>query len=158
MSAAALDRINKLIALAGSSNEHEARNAAVQACKMILQHKIVLALPEGTRSRPPFVPPVRNVRTPGGASSQPFDMRNGTPVDLGTLFDGLFGKEAGNTFRQATQKSPEAYTMDAPQEGTCRDCGEGFGRGDRIWYRRGVGAVHAMRCNPDILNRKSPPR
>ncbi len=149
---ATLDRINKLIALAGSANENEARNAAVQACKMMLQHKVVLSIPGATK--PPE--PIRNVRTPGGANSHPFDMRNGTPVDLGDLFDGVFGKEAGNAFRQATQKSPEAYTMDAPQEGTCRDCGTGFGRGDRIWYRRGVGAVHAMRCNPDILNRKSP--
>jgi hypothetical protein len=152
-----LDRINKLVALAGSSNENEARNAAVQACKLILQHKIVLSHPVSARP-PPAPEPVRNVRTPGGADASPFDMNKGTPVDLGEIFDGLFGKQAGNTFRQASQKSPEAYTMDAPQEGTCRDCGDGFNRGERIWYRRGVGAVHAMRCNPDILNRKSPPR
>ncbi len=111
---------------------------------------------------PPPQPKVehRNVRTPGSANAPYADevMKNGTPVDLGDIFDGLFGKQAGDKFRKATRESPQAHTMDAPQDGTCRDCGSDFRRGERIWYRRGVGAVHAMKCNPDILNKKVPPR
>lgn len=42
-----LDRIQKLVELAvGSSNEHEARNAAVLACKMLREHDVVLTLPK----------------------------------------------------------------------------------------------------------------
>jgi hypothetical protein len=150
-----LDRITKLVALAESANENEARNAAVQACKLIVQHKVVLMMPGSSHNH--VEPPIRNVRTAGGANAPTAEdaMRTGTPVDLGEIFDGLFGKDAGNRFRRSTVESPPAHTMEAPQDGTCRDCGEDFRRGDRIWYRRGVGAVHTMRCNPDILNKKS---
>lgn len=147
-----LDRIKKLVALAGSTNENEARNAAVQACKLITEHKVELVMP-GPK---PVPEQFRNVRTSGGANAPTAEevMHTGTPVDLGPIFDGVFGKDAGDRFRRATRESPQAYTMDAPQEGFCRDCKEEFPRGTRIWYRRGVGAVHAMRCNPDILNKK----
>lgn len=37
-----LDRIQKLVALGTSSNEHEAGNAARQACRLIREHRIVL--------------------------------------------------------------------------------------------------------------------
>jgi hypothetical protein len=42
-----LERVQKLIALAGSDNENEARNAAVLACRLIRENKISLALSEG---------------------------------------------------------------------------------------------------------------
>lgn len=151
-----LDRINKLVALAGSSNENEARNAAVQACKLMTQHKVKLVLADA-EYRPP---PIRNVRTPGGADAPTAEevMRTGTPIDMSDIIDAALGKEAGAAFRRASNTSPMAHTMEAPQDGTCRDCGRDFRRGDRIWYRRGVGAVHTMTCNPDILNKKVPPR
>ncbi len=148
----------KLVALAGSANENEARNAAVQACKLILQHKVVLSLPSQAEDNRP--PPIRNVRTADSANASYADevMRTGTPIDLGDILDVALGKDAGDRFRKASVSSPDAYTVDAPQDGTCRDCGEDFSRGTRIWYRRGVGAVHSMRCNPDILNKKVPQR
>ena len=41
-----LERIQKLIELAvGSANEHEARNAAVLACKKLREYGVVLTLP-----------------------------------------------------------------------------------------------------------------
>lgn len=46
--AGVLERIQKLIALASSPNEHEARTAAVLAAKLIRQHRVVLALPPAT--------------------------------------------------------------------------------------------------------------
>jgi hypothetical protein len=43
-----IDRIEKLIALSGSANEHEARSAAYLACKMIREggHRVVASAPE----------------------------------------------------------------------------------------------------------------
>ncbi len=153
-----LDRIRKLVALASSANEHEARNAAVQACKLMTLHKVVLTMPEPVRAHVPYTPPpVRNVRTAGGANAPTADevMRTGTPVDMGNVADAVFGREVGDAIRSI---SGEVFTMSAPQDGTCRDCGHDFFRGDRIWYRRGVGAVHTMSCDPDVLRQKRPAR
>ncbi len=46
---APVDRVRQLIALAGSSNENEARNAAAKACAMIREHRLELREP-GTRA------------------------------------------------------------------------------------------------------------
>jgi hypothetical protein len=40
-----LDRIRDLIALSSSPSENEARNAAYEACKLLREHKVELALP-----------------------------------------------------------------------------------------------------------------
>jgi len=51
-----LDRIRKLIALSGSSNEHEARSAAFLACKLIREgdYRVVENTPEPPAWRHPF--------------------------------------------------------------------------------------------------------
>ncbi len=152
---AIIERINKLVALAQSSNENEARNAAVQACKLMVQHKVVLAIP----SAPPPAQTYRNVRTNERPTQSVEDvMNNGTPIDVTNIVDSIFGKDAGDRFRRARDANTVAETMNAPMDGICRDCAEPFKAGDRIWHRRGVGSVHTMKCNPDILNRKAPPR
>ena len=38
-----LDRVSKLLALATSPNEEEARTAAIMACRMIAKHKLVIS-------------------------------------------------------------------------------------------------------------------
>ncbi len=58
--ATVLERLQRLIALAESPNEHEARNAALLAVRLIKQHKITFTIPE----------PVAGARraTPGGGT------------------------------------------------------------------------------------------
>jgi hypothetical protein len=53
-----LERIQHLIALSTSPNEHEARNAALLAVRLIRQHGIVLSHPAPARTAR---------RTPGGS-------------------------------------------------------------------------------------------
>ena len=48
-----LERVRKLVALAASDNENEARNSAVLACRLIREHKIVLSVSEGEPVRQP---------------------------------------------------------------------------------------------------------
>jgi hypothetical protein len=43
-----LERVQKLIALASSPNENEARNAAVLATRLIRRHRLVISLPPAT--------------------------------------------------------------------------------------------------------------
>jgi Protein of unknown function (DUF2786) len=47
-----LDRVRKLIALASSPNEHEARNAAMLAVRLIREHRLVLSAPARRISTP----------------------------------------------------------------------------------------------------------
>lgn len=50
-----LDKVRRLIALAGSGNEHEARNAAYVACKLIRENKLEVISP-GAFNMPPRSP------------------------------------------------------------------------------------------------------
>lgn len=151
-----LERIRGLVTLAASesANESEARNAAVQACKLIIKHKI--AMTEAVPMSGDI--PLRNYRRTaesGDRSAQAAEdiLKNG--VDISGVVDTIFGKDAGNRYRKAREsvsKEP-AYTANAEADGICRDCRGEYRRGDRIWVRPGVGAVHTMKCDPEVLNR-----
>lgn len=52
-----VDKIMRLVALASSPNEHEARTAAWMACKAIREGGLVLVPVESARQRPPPPPP-----------------------------------------------------------------------------------------------------
>ena len=65
-----ISRIQQLVALAASTQEEEARSAAVQACRLIREHKIVFLLPEDGQ------------RKSSSGESSFFD-------DLGSLLDGI---------------------------------------------------------------------
>ena len=45
-----LDQVVKLIALATSPNDNEARNAAMKACALVREHKLVVVLPGDPRA------------------------------------------------------------------------------------------------------------
>jgi DMSO/TMAO reductase YedYZ molybdopterin-dependent catalytic subunit len=51
-----LERVAKLVALAGSSNENEARNAAHEACRLIREHRLLI-VPTQAVAAPPKPPP-----------------------------------------------------------------------------------------------------
>lgn len=103
-----LRQLQRCLALAASDNENEARNAAVKACTIIRDEKLVFLTPDAFET-------LRNaVRSP---------LRSGEP-----------------------------YCINVREGGTrCIDCGVEFRRGDRAWFRAGVGAVHAMKCDPSLL-------
>ena len=48
-----LERVKNLVALSGSPNLEEARNAAHKACLLIREHKLEFAFPAGHPSQPP---------------------------------------------------------------------------------------------------------
>ena len=45
---ALLTKLDRLLALAASPNDHEARNAAMLACRLIRENKLVITEPGGT--------------------------------------------------------------------------------------------------------------
>lgn len=160
-----LARIQELIKRASAEHkpddthsEKEARNAAVMACKLIIANNVTLSMPVTAASR----------EAPGSVSNQkpqrPTEdvnevMRNGSPVDLGDLSD--FFRSWDRTVKRVEEvrdRDEPPYVITAPQDGFCRDCGENYQRGQQIWYRRGVGAVHHMKCDPDKLKPVRPQR
>jgi hypothetical protein len=66
--ATVLERLQRLIALSESPNEHEARNAAVLAVRLIRQHRVTFSLPEAG-DRPVGIAGTRR-RTPASASAR----------------------------------------------------------------------------------------
>ncbi len=66
--ASVLERLQRLIALTESPNEHEARNAAVLAVRLIRQHRVAFTLPEAAHRATPTAGTRR--RTPASASAR----------------------------------------------------------------------------------------
>lgn len=118
-----LDRVTRLLALATSENENEARNAAVQACKLIRQHDLRLSLPPH---------PMVNRPIPSAYPStyEPVTPRRAVIVD-----------DYAPMVIKAKMSSP------------CLDCGDFIQQGDNAWYVRGRGMVHHLKCDPDILTK-----
>lgn len=122
-------RVEQLIQLAASSNENEARNAAVMACKLIREGGLVLSEKPFVKDAPFSYPTVNPTREP---------MRPPQP-----------------------KRSPYVVVDDdVPQvirsriNGPCLDCGREYSSGDMVWWKRGVGCVHHMKCDPARLTRE----
>lgn len=120
-----LDRIRKLLALAGSKDAkgeptNEARNAAMQACKLIAEHKVEVVYPGGADrlrqldeylARPTASPFAAYYPTPQGPRRTTSDaeevMRTGKPVKpdgvggMGRIVEDILGPGAGRIYRQA---------------------------------------------------------
>jgi hypothetical protein len=67
--ASVVDRVNKLLALAGSSNIHEARNAALAAAKLIREHGLLVREADTERRKTPRPTP-RSTPRPRRPSSK----------------------------------------------------------------------------------------
>ncbi len=117
-----LEKVVKLLALATSPNENEARTSAFLAAKLIRENKIVLLAPDDARlfgrgspppsyshARPPPPPP------PPKEPPPPPPRRNSTefPVRINAKFGGF-----------------------------CRVCLLRYEEGDRIYWMRGDGCSH----------------
>lgn len=87
---AIVDRVRKLIALAGSPNEHEARSAAAMACRLMREHGLLVHDPAGHARPAERDPPRRRTRGPyararaarGGARCRECD----EPIEDGEVF------------------------------------------------------------------------
>lgn len=118
----ALQRVARLVVLAaGNPSENEGTVAAKTAVKLIHKHRLRIITTTTMEIYREVIERLR-VSSPGHRAAP----------------DELAGLE-------------HPYPMTAKFDGVCTQCREGYRRGDRIWYRAGVGAVHAMRCDPGSL-------
>lgn len=144
-----LERARKLIALAASANENEARNAAVEACRLIRFYKLHLSEEQKTSTVPiltadEVVARYGRKRTSGPGRVANMDDLERQPGARRIVDDPSFQ-------RRRRAASEPAFTCDAPMGGTCLDCGRTYHEGDRVWFREGVGAVHAFKCDTEVL-------
>lgn len=132
-----LDRIRNLIERAAhpTANEHEARNAAVEACRLIKKHEVRLEIGPIPQSAPAPAPqgPFRPYGVPRGENRT-------------TTLDELLRRPGAREVRG------ELRTANAPANGTCVHCLEPFYVGDRIWTD-GVEGVHAYTCEPTAIGK-----
>ena len=116
-----LERIEQLMALSTSSNDNEARNAALLAVQLIRKHRIVLTMPAGrTRSEPRVDKPERAPTPP------PSTRRRSTPRGVKKMFD-----------------PPEKIV--APLGGDCTHCGQRYRAGQTIFWFLAGGGMH-IKC------------
>jgi hypothetical protein len=110
--ATVLERLARLIALSESPNEHEARNAALLATRLIRQHGIIFAMPESPARRATPAAEQRR-RTPGRASSG----RSKRVADVPT-------------------------EIKSPLGGDCIECGGRYRAGSTVYWMESGGGMH----------------
>lgn len=109
--------MKKLLALAASPNEHEARNAALLAAKLIREHGLDLV----DRRPPPK-------KTPSAAA------RRSTPHDKRTR------KSSGGGRTRAVPDAP--VKIASPLGGDCFHCGRRYRAGTDIYWSDSRGGMH----------------
>jgi hypothetical protein len=114
--AAILERLQRLLALAESPNEHEARNAAMLAVRLMRQHGVTFSVPP-TRT----TPSPKRVSPSGGT-------RRRTPA-------------SARTRRVADVPA----SIVSPLGGDCIECGGRYRAGASIYWLESGGGLHA-RC------------
>jgi hypothetical protein len=111
-----LERIEQLMALATSPNEHEARNAALLAVQLMKKHKVMLTVPERKAT-----PPATKRQTP-----QPAARRRSSPRGTKKMHD------------------PPAKIV-APLGGECFHCGGRYRADQQIFWFDAKGGMH-IKC------------
>lgn len=138
-----LVKVQKLIALAASDNESEARNAAHAACKLIREHQLVLSekqidfgfVPPG--NTPSWSRPKKSEKS--SRDNTPFWSRETKtqvkpPPRQEDDFSSFNEPPSGASFKRVILKSKYS--------GVCKECGSPFEPGDRVAWMRGHGSIH----------------
>jgi uncharacterized protein DUF2786 len=126
-----LDKIRKLMALAASPNENEARTAALLAVKLMGEHKVELRLPVAARQSSAF---------------------------LDSFWDDFLGKDAHARYRDQYAERPprspykdlrstvqwDPFAVDDRKSYTrnCVVCGKDFTSADRVVWSTRYGTAH----------------
>jgi hypothetical protein len=143
-------RVRQLIGMTGSSNLEEARSMALAACHMVLKHGLIISMPPkpGAKSESispddfPFSPTIQGVPPPRRPAAHPAPTPSKPkvprPKGMGKKKDGWFG------VGDAPQKLASKYS------GACKSCGERYGVGDLIYWKRDVGVTH-QKCGTKAL-------
>jgi len=111
-----LDRVKKLLALAASPNEHEARTAALLAAKLIREHGLELVDRRPARKTPPAT-------------------RRATPTT-----EKRARKSSGGGRTRAVADVPSRIT--SPLGGDCCHCGRRYRAGAEIYWFDSRGGMH----------------
>lgn len=129
-----LERIEQLMALATSPNEHEARNAAMLAVQLMRKHKVVLSIPAGARAPSP---PRGTSRTTPSRGTAPASAR--TPPAA---------SRRRSTPRGVKRVADPPEKIVAPLGGECTHCGQRYRAETTIlWFASG-GGMH-LKCFED---------
>lgn len=139
------ERINKLIQLAGSSNENEARNAAYLACKLMRENGIEVAVSEP--ESPPFVH-LHDINHPSDVNTRAH-VHVGIN-DLEDLFAEMFGEERVNTARERAERK-----VNGERESRYRSP-QYYGEPD--WHRETDGGVSTNKAPPPKPKKSRPVR
>jgi hypothetical protein len=134
-----LEKVIKLLALAASPNEHEARTAAVMAAKLIRQHKLVLSLPP-TTPRP-------------AKGTSPYPGPRGSPSPAGPRSSPTPGGRKKSSRRGVKQVADPPERITSPLGGDCVRCGEHYRAGSTVYWFASGGGMH-VRCFQEWLRER----
>lgn len=146
-----LAKVQKLLALAASANENEARNAAVHACRLIAEHGYVVREAEAPASASPERPDERPIADP-------------SPEAYRSFYDIFVAPRKTTPAPPMPVAPPDRPPMDRARvrggrggwvlmasrwPGRCGGCGLHYEDGDGIYWRKGQGA-RCEACGPGL--------
>jgi hypothetical protein len=127
-----VEKVEQLIALATSPNEHEARNAALLAVQLIRKHRLVLSLP---------------AHSSGGFSRVRTKSDPGRPADHGPV------KRSRSSGRGVKRVADPPERIVAPLGGECVECGTRYRAESPIYWFASGGGMH-VKCFEEWSKRR----
>lgn len=130
-----LEKVTRLIALAASPVEEEARTSAVKACRLILEHGLVV-------SEKWQVARASNGHDRNGCDGDPMDIfRRGPKVETPR------SKWSPQKHQAPPPEEPEVKVIKSKKPGLCRSCGKPFAKGEWVrWWQGTKRCQHHPEC------------
>ena len=140
-----LERIMKLLRLAASHDGEEARTAAHVAAKLIIEHQVLLQLPErlATRTAIPFEDILSSIFDMSGLKEAADEIKKKEKLRA----DEIRRASKNNTVDRSRSKSKGSLSwqkMTSRHAGICKICGKSIERNEIIYWRKGHGANHIV--------------
>lgn len=181
-----MDRLAKLLAMAESPVEEEARTAAFLAVKLIKEHKIELRMPSASGHSGQSAPGQRRVPVDVDAAVRAWAAYEASARARAASQQGRWSGQSRHTWAsRGSNKSPPNSQGSGPgqnpapdpasspdpasgpdparskkaadvfriittsYDGNCRACGGRYLAGERVFWKRGEGAIHES-CGPEF--------
>jgi hypothetical protein len=128
-----VERVERLIALATSPNENEARNAALLAVQLISKHRLVLTMPPAT---------------PGSGVARPR-----APSNPGRPAEHAPAKRSRSSSKGNKRVADPPERIVAPLGGECVECGTRYRADQPIYWFASGGGMH-VKCYEEWSKRR----
>jgi hypothetical protein len=138
-----VEKVEQLMSLATSPNEHEARNAALLAVQLIRKHRLVLSMPS---AHAPGAPRARARSEPSRSEDGAGRSRTPSPAPSNA-------RRSRSSGRGVKRVADPPERIVAPLGGECVECGARYRAEQAIYWFASGGGMH-VKCYEEWSKRR----